>query len=120
MRALAIFLTALALCSCGSDRWPGHGGDRSAYDYPVIGQRWNSASEKSLGTKQDVAQICQVIGQAQPEMRVLEIRWLSPTEVIVFADQNTGATLGEESFYCALEKKNRRWLFAAFYVGILS
>ncbi len=116
MSRLRLLILLLALAGCAPQRWPVPGDEQMASDIPVIGQRYEAASKKRLGTEQDVADIARRV-EREP-LNVREIRWLSPTEVMVFADW--GRDLGYEQYYCVLEKKDGKWRMIERYLTAVS
>ena len=120
-RAGLLALSTVILAACASERWPGQSDNNaSAYDCPVIQKRYEAASKQSLGTAQDIEEIKRAILKIHPDMAIDEIRWISATEVIAYTDCGRNLPLGYESFYCALQKKDKKWQFVAAYLDIIS
>jgi len=111
-----LVVAATILTACASERWPVPADGQWASDFPVVEKRYKAAAKNSLGTAQDLAEIENRV--RQEPLHVREIRWLSPTEVMVDADWGRG--LGYEEYYCVLEKKAGRWRMVERYLGAVS
>jgi hypothetical protein len=120
MRFTPLLLSALLLTACagGGGEWPGqHSEDPTAYDFPIVQKRWDTASRAPLGSAQDIAAITSALKRAHPDLVVREIRWLSATEVMALVVRDAGLAGGEELFYGALNKNGDAWQLVAWYDG---
>ncbi len=125
MRYQTAFLIGLALGlgACANTSWPGQDEPNqppSASDYPVVAKRYDAASKKILGNAKDLEEIKQAIRESHPEMEISKIRWISATEVIAYTETGKNLPLGYASFFCALEKKEKKWRFIAYYLALVS
>ena len=94
------------------DFWPDHYLGRIDHvGELLLSKRWNSASTKSLGTKADTDAIRAVVllNMKTPKAEVHEIRWLSPTLVMVSSSWNAGS-LGSGEFWYVLQKGEYGWI----------
>jgi hypothetical protein len=89
--------------------------DPTAYDYPIVEKRWETASPTPFGSAQDVTAITAAMKKAHPDLVVREIRWLTATEVMVLVVRGAGLTGGEEFFYGVLDKSGDAWRLVAWY-----
>ncbi len=120
-KACLLVVTAVILTACATERWPGQSSDDvSVIDYPIVQKRFEAASKKPLGTAQDLVEIKRAILKIHPDMNIDKIRWISATEVIAYADCGRNLPLGYESFYCALQKRNKKWQLVASYLDLIS
>ena len=112
---IILFLSIL-LTACAAQRWPVPQDGQMVSDLPIVQQRYTAASTKSLGTSQDIADIKHRV-RLEP-LNPKEIRWLSPTEVMVLADGGRG--LGYTQYLCVLVKKDGRWRMVESYLALVS
>jgi hypothetical protein len=82
--------------------------------------RFASASSQPLGTQDDVAEIRRVIANRHSEMTIVEIKWLSPTKVLVDIDCNRNTSVGYEAYICTLKKRNGAWVWKGWYLALVS
>jgi hypothetical protein len=115
LKVASLFL-ALLLTACAEQRWPVPGDGQMVSELPIVQQRYAAASIKSLGTLQDIADIKRRV--RQEPLNPKEIRWLSPTEVMVLADW--GRDLGYEEYLCVLVKKDGKWRMVECYLALVS
>ena len=122
MRFHSIILMLLAglltACAGGGSGWPGQlSEDPTSYDFPIVAQRWATASRTPLGSTQDIAQIIAAVKQKHPDLVVREIRWLSATEVMALCASGAAQVGGTELYFGALEKGGSAWSLVAWYDG---
>jgi hypothetical protein len=120
MRIVVLIVSVLFIVGCaGAGGWPGqYGEDPTAYDFPIVEKRWQTASRTPLGSAQDTVDILAVLKKKHPELVVHEIRWLSATEVMALCVSGSSAQVGgSELYYGALEKSGSDWSLVAWYDG---
>jgi hypothetical protein len=108
------------------DFWPEHGSDPYPWVTNQVGQRllkkrWERASTKELGSKDDSNAIrTAVIKHMQnSKAQVREIRWLSPTVVMVRSSWYEGP-LAAAWYTYALRKTEAGWIVVTYYMEGIS
>jgi hypothetical protein len=111
-----------ALIQRSPDFWPPHKDDSDPWIKDDIGQllldkRWTSASKKPLGTKAEIDAISAAVIQhmGNPKARVEEVRWLSPSLVMVSSGWYASPQAAAGYLYI-LRKDNNRWTVLAYYL----
>jgi hypothetical protein len=108
------------------DFWPA----AKAEPYPVVEdevgrllvfKRWQAASNRPLGTTEDVDSIRAVVlkHMANPKSEVQEIRWISGSIVMVSSSWYTGPVAGAGYTY-VLQKRKDGWTIVAHYMNYVS
>lgn len=106
--------------------WPEH--EDEPYPRPkneverlLVQKRWQRASKTPLGLKQDVDSIRAVVirHMNRPSGKVEEIRWLSPTLVMVSCSWYT-SPLAAASYTYVLQKDESGWAVLAYYMESIS
>ena len=121
-----LIICFIALAAFSADyQWPAtrEGGwpkDKDAQK--TLDDRFDSASKRSLGSDTDIAAIKKAIltDMAQPTgASVSEIRWLSPTLVMVKAGWYSDP-LSRGHYYYVVEKKEADWKIVTHYLLAIS
>ena len=106
--------------------WPEHMEDPYPWPKDYVGQlllskRWQSASRNSLGTKEDIDSIRAVVVRhmTHPKAEVHELRWLSPSLVMVSSSWYTGP-LASAGYTYVLQKGKDGWIVLAYYMDYVS
>lgn len=108
------------------DFWP----ERKADPYPspkdevgeiLLRKRWERASESALGSQEDIESIrAAVIRHMKvPESKVNEMRWISPTVVMVNSSWYEGP-LAAAGYTYVLRKSEKGWSVVAYYMNYVS
>jgi len=119
MRALAFTVVAgLGLLGCSAPGWPDRE-DGLAWPKPqsaarILDERFAKASTNALGSTTDIAVIKSAIAVSEPQGRVTDIRWLSPTLVMA------KVRLPESAWYYVVEKRRKEWLIRTCYLKWIS
>src|ERR1039457_234314 len=118
-RFTAFWLFALVLSVNAADyQWPEreHEWPKGKDAHKILEERFAKASKKALGSDTDIAAIKKlVLGHiTQPKPSVNEIRWLSPTLVMVDASWYEGP-LASAEYYYVVEKKKDKWDVVTYY-----
>jgi hypothetical protein len=106
--------------------WPEH----TAGPYPcpkndvgrlLVQKRWQRASKTSLGLKEDLDTIGAAVVRHMnhPGGKVDEIRWLTPTLVMISCSWYT-APLAAASYTYVLQKDDSGWAVLAYYMDSIS
>jgi len=121
-----MFLGVTLLTGCTASEWPEakpglynwYESDASA---DVVQKRYESASQKPLGTKADILKIDKVILNNREHVcsKVRELRWLNSTHVMAKAGIY-GPNLGSSEYTFVLEKKGEDWKVIACYMDWIS
>jgi hypothetical protein len=119
-RFTTFLLFALVLSVYAADyQWPERDDEspKGKDAYKILEDRFAKASKKALGSDIDIAAIKKlVLGHiTQSKPRVNEIRWLSPTLVMVDASWYEGPT-ASAGYYYVVEKKNGKWDVVTYYM----
>jgi hypothetical protein len=87
----------------------------------LIYKRWQAASQRSLGTKNDVDSIRAVVVKhmATPNARMYEIRWMSASVVMVSSGWYSGP-LASAGYTYVLQKSKDEWTVVARYMNFVS
>jgi hypothetical protein len=103
--------------------WPEHKNSwpKSEVGIKLIWKRWERASKQELGTKDDIDAIRAAVIQhmKNPKAQVQEIRWISPTAVMVKSSRYEGNQASAGYTY-ALMKSGTGWTVVAFYMDYVS
>jgi len=124
---LYIVAIALALRATAADaQWPSHGDapyewPEGADGYQVIRDRFNGASATALGSKDDIEQIKKAVvsHMKHPKAQIKEVRWISPSLVMISSSWYTGP-LAAASYYYVLEKNKEQWIVKTYYLLSIS
>src|SRR5262249_39895589 len=90
-------------------------------DSILLGKRWERASDKALGSEEDVDSIRTVVIKHMkvPESKVNAIRWISPTVVMVSSSWYKGP-LASAGYTYVLRKSDKGWSVVANYMNYVS
>jgi len=123
--AVVVLLAVFTLTAADADyKWPA-GNDnppprlKGEDARKVLTERWNKASKEPLGTHADTAAIEKTIfahvKMNNPNAKVREVRWLSPTSVMAKASWVYGDLASARYFY-VLQKTKDKWRIVTYYM----
>jgi hypothetical protein len=108
------------------DFWPKRKDDpyptpRNEVGWILLRKRWEHASEKELGSTEDTESIRAAVIQHMkvPESKVSEIRWISPTVVMVSSSWYKGP-LASAGYTYVLRKSEKGCSVVAYYINYVS
>jgi hypothetical protein len=117
---------AATLFSHSPDYWPEHKDDPYPYVSDQVGElllekRWNAASKKALSSQDESDQIRAVVvgSMKQANPTVEEMRWVSPTLVMVTASWYAGP-LASAGYTYIVRKDEGRWHVLVYYMEYVS
>jgi hypothetical protein len=108
------------------DYWPSVNDQLYAYPtndvgWVLLSKRWERASKTQLGSNKDTEAIRAAVirHMKHPQAKVHEIRWISPTVVMVASSWYTGP-LAAAAYRYVLRKNDQGWSVIAHYLEAIS
>ena len=123
--AAIVLLGVFTLTAADADyKWPAGDDNPSPprlkpEDWKILIERWNKGSKEPLGTNADTAAIKKTIfahvKMKNPNAKVREVRWLSPTLVMAKASWSYGDMASARYFY-VVQKTKDKWEIVTYYM----
>lgn len=107
MRSILVSFVVLLLTACTG--WPGPGDYKAMPASRELIEGFDHASPNPLGTAADAREIKKAILDTDTDMTVTEVRWLSPIEVIVDANDLKPGVGGGLYYYIDIHKGGSGW-----------
>ncbi|MCE0483794.1 MAG: hypothetical protein LV479_06105 [Methylacidiphilales bacterium] len=120
-RKRLLFLSALLFLAlaAGGPMVIAADGDANGGGDPAIKKNFNAAARVKMGTYQDMREITAAIKRDDANMTVIEIRWLTPNDVVVQAawrKESSPAGI----YYYTLRNENTGWRITERYLDHIS